>query len=732
MIDNPLAKLLELQPRMRVDLEWSGHTNFPRQTWVVRDPVSLQYFQISEDEKQIAEEFDGSKSLKQIAQSRGLADRGQLTWLFALYQRLEGACLLQPTGPHTGHRLSKAREQLRHNSLWLQAINPLSIRVRLFDPSRLLDCLAPLERVLFSVWFLAAWLTATTVIGLLIVNQLLSRTSWNDPLEGLTGVRVAGMFLIFAVVKSLHELGHALACKRWNAPCHELGLMFLVFAPCLYCDTSDSWKLSNRWQRASIAVAGIYIELIIATLCGLVWLLSRNDSPLQWWAWNTLLLCSLNTLLINGSPLLRYDGYYAFSDILGVPNLADQSREAMHLSTAAWLTASPIPVFRWDASPIFLLSYAVIAFVYRSIVTILVGIAVWKMMEHVGLPLIGMALVALTLGLTLFSWLQGIIRRVGEFTLWDRVRPLRATSVAIVLVGLAYWLGCQSWPTFAYARAIAHYAELTPVYASHAGILSEIETAGREVALGQMIARIESIEIDLQVIDSLGHVQSLEQRLAQLKLRLVDDNKAAADLLELQEQIAKARQQHELLRIEQENLRIEAPNDGTLLAADPVATLSLCDLDDQSNRRPLLSTANVGRRVERGDLVGWIGRPQAILLICYLPEHEATRIAPGMVVRCRWDCDASQLYLGTVRKVTPDPITEVPTVLIGDQSIPHRIDGSGKAVPLYPCYAAEIEVDQWPATTSHSSLVSVHIETASQTLPQIVKRWLDIHVRPEL
>ncbi len=732
IIDNPLAKLLELRPRIRVDLEWSVHTNSPRQTWVVRDPVSLQYFQISDVEKQIVEELDGSKSLAQIAQLRGLVGRGHESWLFALYQRLEAACLLQPAGPHAGHRLLKAREQLHNKGLWLQAINPLSVRIPLFDPSRLLDWLAPLEKVLFSAGFLAAWIMATAVVALLIGNQLMSRANWNDPLEGLTVMRAAGMFLILGVVKSLHELGHALACKRWHAPCRELGLMFLVFAPCLYCDTSDSWKLSNRWQRASIAAAGIYIELIIATLCGVMWLLSRNDSPLQWWAWNTMLLCSLNTLLINGNPLLRYDGYYAFSDMVGVPNLAEQSREAMHLSTAAWLTASPIPVLRWDASPIFLLSYAIIAVLYRSVVTILVSIAVWKMMQHAGLPLIGMTLVALTLGMTLYSWLQGMIHWFDEFTIWDRIRPLRAAIVVFGFAGLAYWLGSQSWPTFAYARAIAHYAELTPIYASHTGILAEVAPTGSEVTSGQLIARIENIDIELQVIDSIGRVQSLEQRVAQLKLRLVDDNQAAADLLELQEQIVKARQQHELLGLEQGNLHIVASQEGTLLAGDPVSILSLSESDDQAARRPLLSAANVGRRVERGDLIGWIGQPKKITLISYLPEHEATRIAPGMTVRCRWDCDATRLYLGTVRRVTPDPITEVPTVLIGDQSIPHRIDGSGKAVPLYPCYAAEIEVDHWPSITSHSALVSVHIETASQTLTQIVKRWLDIHVRPEL
>ena len=73
------------------------------------------------------------------------------------------------------------------------------------------------------------------------------------------------------VTKVLHEFGHGLACKRFGGECHEMGVMLLVFTPCLYCNVSDAWMIPSKWRRAAIGAAGMYVELILAssgTFCG--------------------------------------------------------------------------------------------------------------------------------------------------------------------------------------------------------------------------------------------------------------------------------------------------------------------------------------------------------------------------------------------------------------------------------------------------------------------------------
>ena len=51
--------------------------------------------------------------------------------------------------------------------------------------------------------------------------------------------------ITLGLTKILHEFGHGLSCKHFGGECHEMGVMFLVLTPCLYCNVSDSWLLAQ-------------------------------------------------------------------------------------------------------------------------------------------------------------------------------------------------------------------------------------------------------------------------------------------------------------------------------------------------------------------------------------------------------------------------------------------------------------------------------------------------------
>ena len=75
--------------------------------------------------------------------------------------------------------------------------------------------------------------------------------------------------VVLGVTKVLHEFGHGMSCKHFGGECHEMGVMVLVLTPCLYCNVSDSWMLPSKWQRAAIGAAGMYVELVLASICHL-------------------------------------------------------------------------------------------------------------------------------------------------------------------------------------------------------------------------------------------------------------------------------------------------------------------------------------------------------------------------------------------------------------------------------------------------------------------------------
>ena len=132
------------------------------------------------------------------------------------------------------------------------------------------------------------------------------------------------LWVTFVVTKVLHEFGHGFACKHYKGECHSMGVLLLLFTPCFYCDVTDSWMLKNKWQRMTIAAAGMYVELFLASIATFLW---WNSSPglFHHLCFSVMLISSVSTVIFNINPLLRYDGYYIMSDWLEIPNLRTKS-----------------------------------------------------------------------------------------------------------------------------------------------------------------------------------------------------------------------------------------------------------------------------------------------------------------------------------------------------------------------------------------------------------------------
>ena len=161
--------------------------------------------------------------------------------------------------------------------------NVLAVRFRGFDPDPVLNFLDRWLWWLFS-WptFFAVALLWFSAAALLFTHFELFSQKLPSFHEFFAAQNWVWLALVMAVTKIIHEFGHGLACKRFGGQCHEMGVMLLVLTPCLYCNVSDSWTLPSKWKRALIAAAGMYVELILAAICGfcLVVQPARNDQSI--------------------------------------------------------------------------------------------------------------------------------------------------------------------------------------------------------------------------------------------------------------------------------------------------------------------------------------------------------------------------------------------------------------------------------------------------------------------
>ena len=127
----------------------------------------------------------------------------------------------------------------------------------------------------------------------------------------------------FVVVKTLHEMGHAFAARRFGAECHEAGVMLMMFTPLLYTNVTDAWILDRR-SRLMITAAGMLVELALASVATILWF-AAAPGILKAMLANVMVLCTIGTIVFNGNPLLRFDGYFLLTDLAGLPNLSQRA-----------------------------------------------------------------------------------------------------------------------------------------------------------------------------------------------------------------------------------------------------------------------------------------------------------------------------------------------------------------------------------------------------------------------
>ena len=181
---------------------------------------------------------------------------------------------------------------------------------------------------------------------------------------------IFSFWISLAVVKIIHEFGHGLTAKHYGGEVHEMGMLFLVLTPALYCDVTDSWLLPNKWKRIWISAAGIYVECFLASIATFVWCYSE-PGLLNSLSMATMFICSINTILFNANPLLRYDGYYVMADWLEIPNLRIKSTQFFAYLIQEKVLGLEIPVQSYmpKSRRYLFVTYAIASYLYRWVVT---------------------------------------------------------------------------------------------------------------------------------------------------------------------------------------------------------------------------------------------------------------------------------------------------------------------------------------------------------------------------
>lgn len=202
-----------------------------------------------------------------------------------------------------------------------QAFNPLFIRWAGIDLGRYEQSIGRMAAVAgplcWPVFF--ALLVICLALGLISEWAILDSASQAISFEG-----IATFVLVSPFLKLPHELGHAMAARAHQVPLRNAGIVFVGLFPLPFIDTSMADICANRAQRIQISLAGIFVDLLIALLAFVAWHFV-DGTFLKTIMANIFVFSSLNSILFNGNPLMRLDGYFAFTDWIGHRNLSSAS-----------------------------------------------------------------------------------------------------------------------------------------------------------------------------------------------------------------------------------------------------------------------------------------------------------------------------------------------------------------------------------------------------------------------
>lgn len=436
--------------------------------------------------------------------------------------------------------------------------NPFWMRVPLANPGRLLDALVPVVGWMHTAGFAVVVLIACTAAVVALAGD------WNRFETASTGVFAPDNWLWLGLswlgLKFVHELSHAVACRKRGGAVNEMGVIFILLAPLAYVDATSSWRFRSRWERIHVAAAGMYVELLIAAAAALWW--TQTDSPLVAQILHAVVVAaSVSTLVFNANPLMRFDGYYILSDLAGVPNLYAAGQEFMRKAALRLFFGTRQPPVEWRGRKgVFVRVYGIAAFAWRILVTATLLIGASVLFHGLGVVLAATAAV-MWFGRPAWSLVRTLRRKLDG----DPSTVVRAAAVTATLAGLAYVaFAFVPWPFARRAPGVVEFVPSAVVRAEAPGFVREILVRdGQIVEQGELLAvvsnrkvQIEERDLELAVEQSTAkrriHIDRRENALAQVE---AENGRA------LEKQIAEARR-----RVEK--LTILAPISGRVTARD--------------------------------------------------------------------------------------------------------------------------------------------------------------------
>ncbi|MFT7671134.1 MAG: putative peptide zinc metalloprotease protein [Planctomycetota bacterium] len=497
----------------------------------------------------------------------------------------------------------------------------LFFKIPMLDPDALLTRTARYAAPFFGRGAFAAWL-ALVALALWVVGR-----NWMEFTEPVGDIfrneNLPLLWISLITLKIAHEFGHGYATKLRGGHVPEMGLFMMIFTPCAYVDSTAAWGFPRKRDRMVVNFAGMYIEIYIAVISVLLWSITP-PGMLRSVLHNIIMLSSVITIGFNVNPLMRFDGYYALSDWMEIPNLRARSQAEGTRLLKRIVLGLHTPGEAKLGLRCFLVFFGICSAIYKF--TLVIGISATIAMKF---PAIGLGIgLAYLLGEAL-----GVLRVCIPY-LWGHhetasVRGWAVTLLALLLVGMPLGIALVPVPNSVVTKGVLSSEIDLVLRATTDGFLAGIHVnTGEELSAGQPIVVLEDAESTSALAEVEGRLEAAQVQLDRAA------NVGVATRTQESYRVKQLEVERDMLAEQVSRLQILAPVDARVIE--------------------LIRPGEVGRFVSQGEPIASLASGYTVVRALMSEEQlVASGARPGSLAEFRATADRSKVWQGIVGRILP-------------------------------------------------------------------------------
>lgn len=556
--------------------------------------------------------------------------------LVNLLSQLYSNDMLQTQYAADATEMVKRHRKQRFNEFKQSFLNPISLKIPLFYPDSWFSRQRPLALKIYSWGFFILWLT------MVVPAAVLAGSHWQSLTANISDriLSTSNLFILwctYPIVKAVHEWGHGMAVKAWGGVVREVGLMFVIFMPVPYVDATYSYRFTSKWVRALVAATGVMAELLLGAIALYVWL-NVESGVVRAFAYNVIIIAGVSSLLVNGNPLMRYDGYYVLTDLIEIPNLAQRAKQYwVYLSDKYLFGAEDAkPPMGYQAERFWLFWYGLLSPIYRTFVVFGMIWLVAKQYFIVGI-LMAIAAAFMSFVMPIYKGIQHIF--TGNSLMKVRLQSKRRFYLLLGMLLAILFL--VPMPFYSVQQGVAWLPDSHIIKAQTQGTLtSQSIKNGTYINAGQLLATLSNPETQARY----DNLEQQKQGIALKKRQAQNDDlqKYAA----LNAQYNALQEQQQLLQQDTQALTIKA-NEAGYWYPKPI-------------------NDSTGSYVKKGDIIGYVIPKQTDTVRVIIEQSDMNLIDQRVQgIELKSTTQLGTNYRATLVRKTPKANFELPSAALG-------------------------------------------------------------------